>query len=285
MHLILQKAKEDERIRAVTMEGSRSNANAVHDEYSDFDICYYVTDIREFTNQPEWIRYFGEILIVQCPDDWYDHPYDYQGHERFAYLIQLEDGNRIDLSLVDIRNMEKERENREPRTVLLNKDHFDALIPVDHERAFYIQKPSEKEYADTCNEFRWVSLYVTKGLCRDEFYYARHCYDLVMDMMIRMLQWKIGVEHEFQVTTGSYGKYMKRFLSEAEMQRFRGIFPDGTYADIWVKLFRMYDYFAENAQYVAAKLGYSFDEDETQRVRGFLMHREEAYRKREADSI
>ena len=42
MSLIMEKARSDERIRAVTMEGSRANKNAVHDEYSDFDICYYV---------------------------------------------------------------------------------------------------------------------------------------------------------------------------------------------------------------------------------------------------
>ena len=49
MDLILEKARSDERIRAVTMEGSRANANAVHDAYSDFDISYYVRDIRDFT--------------------------------------------------------------------------------------------------------------------------------------------------------------------------------------------------------------------------------------------
>lgn len=49
LKLIMDKAENDERIRAVTMEGSRSNENATHDKYSDFDICYFVNDIREFT--------------------------------------------------------------------------------------------------------------------------------------------------------------------------------------------------------------------------------------------
>ena len=43
MDIIMNKALSDERIRAVTMEGSRANPNAVHDSYSDFDISYYVT--------------------------------------------------------------------------------------------------------------------------------------------------------------------------------------------------------------------------------------------------
>lgn len=48
MNLIMGKAINDERIRAVMMDGSRANVNAVHDEYSDFDICYVVKDVRAF---------------------------------------------------------------------------------------------------------------------------------------------------------------------------------------------------------------------------------------------
>ena len=76
MDIIMNKALSDERIRAVTMEGSRANPNAVHDSYSDFDISYYVTDIREFTGDKSWINELGDILIAQFPTDWYSHPYD-----------------------------------------------------------------------------------------------------------------------------------------------------------------------------------------------------------------
>lgn len=274
LELILKKAREDERIRAVTMEGSLANENAVHDEYSDFDICYYVQDIREFTRDINWVKCFGEILIMQCPDDWYDQPYDYDGHEKFAWLIQFQDGNRIDLSLVDVRNIAGELENDEPRRILLDKDGFRELIPVSSEEAFYIGKPDEREYALTCNEFRWVCLYVTKGLCRRELYYAKHAYDgPVMDMFMKMLNWKVSVDYDFQVATGKSSKYLKRFLNEKEMERFQGIFPGGTWEDIWSRLFAMYDYFAENAQYVGLKLGYFFDREESERVRAFMSTR------------
>lgn len=277
MDLILDKARNDERIRAVTMEGSRANEHAVHDEYSDFDICYYVDDVRKFTNDKHWIEYFGDILIVQCPDDDYNSPYDYNGHENYAYLIQFQDGNRIDLTLIDVRNIARECENTEPRTILLNKDHFKELIPINTEAAFYIKKPSEKEYYDTCNEFRWISLYVTKGLCRHELYYAKYCYDVLMlKMFMKMINWKIGIDNQFRVTTGNHGKYLKRYLSADEMDRFQSIFPNGEYDDIWNKLFVMYDYFAEIAEYVAEKLNYPFDAEESGQIQAFCSRRREA---------
>lgn len=89
IELILNKAREDGRIRAVTMEGSRANSNAIHDEFSDFDICYFVTDVREFTKDTAWIDYFGERLILQCPCDWYDNPYDYCGRQRYTHHTRV----------------------------------------------------------------------------------------------------------------------------------------------------------------------------------------------------
>ena len=81
LQLIMNVAKSDERIRAVTMEGSRVSENATHDEYCDFDISFVVADIREFTKDHKWIEIFGEILIVQYSMDWYSHPYDYAGRD------------------------------------------------------------------------------------------------------------------------------------------------------------------------------------------------------------
>ena len=273
--LIMNVAKSDERIRAVTMEGSRVSENATHDEYCDFDISFVVADIREFTKDHKWIQIFGEILIVQYPMDWYSHPYDYAGRDNFAYLIQFKDGNRIDLTLIDSSNVEKEKDYCEPRIVLLNKDNYKEMKQVTDESGFYIQKPSVMEYYNTCNEFRWLSLYVSKGLCREELYYAKYAYDvLMMEMFIKMLNWKIGVDHEFRVTTGNHSKYLKRFLSSEEMERFQGVFPNGTYEDIWSKLFVIYDYFAELASYVGEALGYHFDAKETEEIRAFLLERQ-----------
>lgn len=159
---------------------------------------------------------------------------------------------------------------------MLNKDNFTELIPVNDEKAFYIEKPSAKEYYDVCNEFRWVILYISKGLCRREIYYAKYIYDgPVMEMFIKMLNWKVGIDNNWNVSTGANSKYLKRYLSAEEMERFQGIFPDGTYEDIWKKMYLMYDYFAENAKYVAEKSGYYFDEKETNEVRAFMKAREE----------
>jgi len=274
MDLIMRKAINDDRIRAVAMDGSRANKNAVHDQYSDFDIVYFVTDVREFTNDKNWVKCFGDILIVQYPVDWYSHPYDYSSNNTFVYLIQFADGNRIDLSIVNIGNIEMEKDNHEPRIILLNKDNYKELKPIDYENTFFIKAPTEMEFYNTTNEFRWLSIYISKGLCREEFYYTKYSFDvLIMEMFMKMLNWKIGLCYDFKVTTGGHNKYLKRFLTKDEMNRIQGIFPNGNYDDIWDKLFLMYDYFDELESEVAKQFNFSCDKEETKRLREFLVQR------------
>jgi aminoglycoside 6-adenylyltransferase len=85
--LIINTAKNDERIRAVQMQGSRTNPNAPLDNFRDFDICYYVYDIESFINNPDWIDLFGERLMLQ---------YVEVGDDIFLYSMLFTDGNRID---------------------------------------------------------------------------------------------------------------------------------------------------------------------------------------------
>lgn len=67
--LIINTAKKDERIRAVYMNGSRTNVNAPKDILQDYDIVYVVTETRPFYENKSWIDCFGERLYMQCPDE------------------------------------------------------------------------------------------------------------------------------------------------------------------------------------------------------------------------
>lgn len=280
--LIIKTAMEDERIRAVTMEGSNVTDGAVHDQYSDFDLTFFVTDVREFSKDTDYMSRFGDVLILQRPDDMLDDVYDYESREKYTLLTQYEDGNRIDLTFFDISHIDRQSEFDEPRTVLINKDAYPELKEIRSEAAFFIQKPSERDYLGACNEFRWLSNYVTKGLCRDELPYAKYMLDeLMMNMFTRMLNWKIGIEHDFSVTTGAYSKYLKKYLTGAEMKRYESVLSGADYSDIWEKLFNMYDYFADLARYVAQSLGFVFDEEETVRVRVFMLKRKEQWQESE----
>ena len=58
--IVLNFAKTDKRIRMVTLEGSRTNTNIPPDDFQDFDITFFVTDMDSFTSDDKWLDIFGE---------------------------------------------------------------------------------------------------------------------------------------------------------------------------------------------------------------------------------
>src|SRR5512135_1014346 len=96
LDLILAFARDHDEVRAVVLNGSRVNPSAKRDPFQDYDVVYFVRNVEPFRRNTELVRYFGDIMILQTPEDMSDPPAEGGGH--YTYLMQFLDGNRIDLS-------------------------------------------------------------------------------------------------------------------------------------------------------------------------------------------
>lgn len=67
LDLILNTAKEGERIRAVIMNGSRTNPNVIRDIFQDYDIEYIVHETKSFREDKLWIDRFGNACMCNIP--------------------------------------------------------------------------------------------------------------------------------------------------------------------------------------------------------------------------
>lgn len=259
--LIMDTAKNDSRIRAVAMTGSRIDPNAAHDEFCDFDIVYLVTDIQSFTGNDEWLDIFGDKLIMQKPSDMYTMPYNYADFENFTYLIHLKDGNRIDLTLIDLKNIHDYILDKQPRTILLDKDKIIGLNSTGAGDYFSIKPPTEEHFRDVCNEFWWMVPNIVKGLCRKQLPYVKYVMDrYAMDMLLEVLNWSIGIDSNFSVGTGKWCKYLEKHMLPEEYQEYVSIFSDGHYLDIWCKLTLLCLLFQKKATKIAGHFDFTYDE-------------------------
>ncbi len=152
--LILNTARQDERIRAVIMNGSRVNPKAPRDIFQDFDIIYLVTEVAPFRHNPAWLKRFGELMIMQMPDDMGQPSPDNNGS--FAYLMQFADGHRIDLTLYPVAGLNDLGQDS-LSLLLLDKDGLIEPFAPPSERSYLPKPPPAKAFADCCNEFWWVS--------------------------------------------------------------------------------------------------------------------------------
>ena len=139
--LILDTAQNDERIRAVILNGSHANPNAPRDIFQDYDIVYLVTDVSSFVEDRHWIDRFGERMILQTPDDMGD-PASIP-RASYTYLIQFMDGNRIDLNLSPVSTVE-EIKNDSLSVLLLDKDNLIPPFPPAGDKD-YLTSPTNKE--------------------------------------------------------------------------------------------------------------------------------------------
>ncbi|MED2867553.1 aminoglycoside 6-adenylyltransferase [Bacillus thuringiensis] len=271
LDLIINTAKEDERIRAVIMNGSRVNSNVKRDCFQDYDIMYVVHDIQSFTSNHNWIHRFGEIMIVQMPEEMSLIPADEDG--KFLYLMQFMDGNRIDLTLVPFDLINKFVGQDSLSKLLLDKDNCIVEFPPASDKDYLIKKPTEKEFLDCCNEFWWCSTNVGKGLWREELSYAKGMLDgPVRDMFIVMLEWHVGMKTDFTVNAGKFGKHFEQYVEEDMWKQFKKTFSNAEYENIWGSFFVMGDLFREVANEIANTYGYQYPQDDDDKVTNYLKH-------------
>jgi len=268
--LILSVAQNDKRIRAVIMNGSRANPNAPADIFQDYDIVYIVTDITSFKSEPAWIDQFGKRIMMQLPDDMEDPPPG--DWPSYGYLTQFADGNRIDLSLFPVARLHEL--GRDSQSILLlDKDGIIEPFapPSDHD--YLPIPPTEKAFADCCNEFWWVSTYVAKGLWREEITYAKSMQDqYVRPMLMKMLAWQIGIMTDFKINPGKEGKYFKQYLEPEQWELLMATYADADYENTWDSLEQMCQLFRKSSRLVSEHFGFEYPLEDDQKVTAHLKH-------------
>ena len=266
LELILNIAKSDERIRAVIMNGSRTNPHAPKDIFQDFDIIYVVTDVTPFRNNLEWIKQFGEMMIMQMPEDMQDPPPVDNGD--FAYLMQFADGNRIDLTITTYNTLSKDSLS----LLLLDKDKKIEPFSSPSEADYLPHPPTAKLFADCCNEFWWVSTYVAKGLCRQEITYAKDMQGVIREQLMKMLVWHIGIKTEFSVNPGKSGKYFQMYLEPELWEMLLETYADADYQNTWDSLFKTCALFRKVSLLVGQHFDFEYPHEDDKRVMAHLQH-------------
>lgn len=261
---ILDIAKSDERIRAVTLSGSRANKDCPVDVYQDFDIVFFVKDVMPFWDNEKWLEEtFGKPSLLQKPESMKLIPPDNDG--KFVYLMIFPDGNRIDLTITS----QLCELDGEPMILLLDKDGTFPQIKIA-EDYWYVKRPTQKLFSDCSNEFHWCLNNVAKGIARDEVSYVMQMMTYVREMLILMLDWYVGTNYDFKVSTGKTGKYLKKYLPKSYYEQFIQTYPTAQSSAMWKAAFDSLYLFGDVARKVATKLDFSYNESEEKAIETYM---------------
>lgn len=272
--LILGVAKKDERIRAVYMNGSRTNPNVPKDIFQDYDIVYVVTETVSFIKDEAWIHTFGDLLMIQEPDKndksvGVDMDFD----RSYGYLMLFTDGNRIDLHIKTKDTMIDGYVNDKLTVPLLDKDNILSRIPAPTDIDYHVKKETEPMFMSCCNDFWWCLQNVAKGIWRDELPYAKQMFEHVIRVRLdEMVSWWIGLKHDFQVSTGKMGKYFKNYLPKKYWEMYEKTYSDKNYENFWDSIFVTCELFRTLAEDVADHLLFTYPIDDDINMTKYLKH-------------
>ena len=271
---ILNFANMDERIRVVTLEGSRTNINIPPDDFQDYDITFFVTDMQSFINNNDWLDVFGERIILQKPEDMELFPAVEKG---FSYLMLFTDDVKIDLTLLPLELIDEYFTWDKLVKLLLDKDNRINHPPVPTDIDYHLKKPTERMFDDCCNEFWNTTTYVVKGLCRREILFAiDHLNDIVRKELIRMISWSVGIEQGFDLSLGKNYKFLRRYISEEVWKRLMSTYHMDSYSRVWESLEQCMALFREISATVARLLDYQYPPYD-KKISNYVIRQKEKY--------
>lgn len=275
LELIINFAKSNHSIKAILLNGSRANPNSVKDGFMDYDIVYVVETTKPFIENKDWISYFGKILIMQEPDNSNLFTVEVPNQDKFTYLMQFDDGNRIDLTFATTEFAQKICKEDSQTVVLLDKTNSFNIVLPPSDKSYFIKKPTENEFLACCNEFWWLSTYVAKGLWRKNIIYCLEIYSRdVHPELMNLLRWYVGTENDFKVTSGKYDKHFKNLLPPEIYNKLLKTYPEATEKSLWESLKTTCNLFDEVAKQISCRLDYKYDGIQSKDVMKYIFERE-----------
>ncbi|EOT42572.1 MULTISPECIES: aminoglycoside 6-adenylyltransferase [Enterococcus] len=255
---IKQVAKNLPQVKAVAISGSRVNPQAPKDIFQDYDIVYVVDEKESLLKERSWLKDFGEILIMQCPEEMTLFPATLG--DCFTFLMLFTDNNRIDLLLCPIKSLSDWLKTEKIVMPLWDPQNLLSDLKKTNAAGYLLMPPSQEEFADCCNEFWWVSTYIVKGLWRQETLYATdHLYGICQKELRRLLSWQVAFEHRFTISIGKNDKYLLKYLNEQTQQLLLELMDFTTNEKIWQSLDKTQKIFHETALKLASITGFSYD--------------------------
>lgn len=265
---VMDYAKRHPSIRLVEMNGSRVNPNIQADDYQDFDIVFYIKDYHLFDFGVDQVHQFGDVLIMQTKDDQIPQAEDMD--DWYIYLIQFEDGTRLDLTLRDINDYGKPPLDSLSK-ILIDKDHISHQVDAD-ESTYFVKKPKKIDFSRCVNEFYWVCPYVSKGLIRNQLIYAAKHLHILRNQYEKVLDWWIGDQHAYKITVGKGKSRYKDLLPEDYHQAYNQTYVTLSFDAIYQALMQLMKAYNDIASKLSERLDFPYNHHVCEKIQAFINH-------------
>jgi aminoglycoside 6-adenylyltransferase len=247
---------------ALILTSSRARPGAPVDDLSDHDVIVAVDDPVPYATSVAWHEELGMPLVRWGDDD------TLEGFPTVFRGVIYADGSKIDFTvwphelLTHIASLERLPDELDAGyRVLLDDDGATAEWGAPTFRAFVRARPSVEGYRALVEEFWWDVSYAAKALHRGELIFATSFmldHEMRLDVLTRMLEWRIEVDHVWSLPLGTYGRQLDHHLPSELRDALLATYTGAGSTEGWDALERLCALFRRVAIEVAEALDLSY---------------------------
>ena len=266
LELLRQWAEQRANVRTVILTSSRADRRRQPDVLSDYDIELFVRNIRPFTEDDAWVYDFGQIMVR-----WPAAPQPTFSEDWITQLVLYEDGTRIDFQITTLAPSTSENLENGYR-IVVDKDGAAAHLPEPTYSRYIIQPPTVQAFDSRMNAFWWDIIYVAKALRRGELNYAKYMLDgtIRFDKLQPLIEWYIGLNHDWTVSTGIYGRWFHEYLDQSIWDSYNQTFAGAEFESNWRALFATIELVRTLGHTVAHSLGFEYPDETDRKVTDYI---------------
>lgn len=262
-------------IRAVVLTSSRAIPHAPVDLFSDYDVILVTRSVQAFYTDRNWLETFGPVLAV-----YRDPLIPESGLERSAYVVQYENGLKIDFTLWPVELLQRVAQNSHLPAefdagyqVLIDKDGLTTGLKPPTYSGYIPTPPTEATYLDLVEGFFLDTTYVAKYLWRDDLMAAKYILDhsLKQEHLRPMLEWHAEIDQQWSLKPGPYGRRLKRHVRPDLWSALEETYVGPGLEENWEALFRTIELMRRVARDVGKELGFTYPANLDQRVVSYLL--------------
>ena len=272
---LVEWASQQDLIRAAILTSSRAIPHAALDLFSDYDVILVSRSIEPYYADRAWLDAFGRVLAL-----YRDPLIDEAGLKRSAYVVQYENGLKIDFSLWPLDLLQRVTNSEmlpaefdAGYQILVDKDRLTSGLKSPTYSAYIPTPPTETYYLELIEGFFLDTTYVAKFLWRDDMMAAKYILDhsLKQEHLRPMLEWHVEIHHDWTLKPGPYGRRLKQHLRPDLWAELENLYTGAGLEENWEVLFRTIELMRHASREVAENLNFTYPDELDQRVVSYLL--------------
>lgn len=215
------------------MNGSKINVNIPDDIFKDYDVVFFTTDVKKYSNDSSFLELFGTILIKTEPETEPNHPEEMLKEKEYIYLVQYESGLRIDFQFRDISLLTSYLKEDSLTEIIADKEGRISTTILPSDSDYWLRKPTSESVLISITEFWWLIPNILKATLRDQLLLAEFYLDLTRKELFQLIAWSIANEEGWDKNYGKELTLLLTYLSSEEKLRVMSLFNTGSVEQIY----------------------------------------------------